>query len=190
MLQTAIQWKQHLCFGSSLLVKLYFLIRSSNARTVILECNSREQVTEITVDLGANTCRRFHCVLTLLKMLLLCKLNKKFWEELIAYFPWYDTGHIENDASKNYSIVACLFVTAATFLPSRCLATIRGYTCIHTDWWEKFFNNAIEMGSGVVIYVPSFIKIGSGIQKLKGGGGIHRHTHRQQRDLIRLLFLK
>jgi hypothetical protein len=30
------------------------------------------------------------------------------------------------------------------------------------------------MGSGVVIYVPSFIKIGSGIQKLIGG--IHRHT--------------
>jgi hypothetical protein len=27
--------------------------------------------------------------------------NKKFWEELIASFPWYDTGHIENDASNN-----------------------------------------------------------------------------------------
>jgi hypothetical protein len=24
------------------------------------------------------------------------KMNKKFWEELIAYFPLYDTGHIEN----------------------------------------------------------------------------------------------
>jgi hypothetical protein len=28
---------------------------------------------------------------------------KKFWEELIAYFPRYDTGHIENDASNNSS---------------------------------------------------------------------------------------
>jgi hypothetical protein len=28
-------------------------------------------------------------------------LNKEFWEELIAYFPWYDKGHIENDASNN-----------------------------------------------------------------------------------------
>jgi hypothetical protein len=28
----------------------------------------------------------------------------------------------------------------------------------------------IEMGSGAMIYVPSFIKIGSGIQKLMGGG--------------------
>jgi hypothetical protein len=27
-------------------------------------------------------------------------------------------------------------------------------------------NHAVEMGSGVVIYVLSFIKIGSGIQKL------------------------
>jgi hypothetical protein len=32
-----------------------------------------------------------------------------------------------------------------------------------------FFNYAVEMGSGAVIYVPSFIKIGSGIQKLIGG---------------------
>jgi hypothetical protein len=52
--------------------------------------------------------------------------NKKFWEELIAYFSWYETGHIENEASNNSSIVACVFVTAVTFLPSRCLATIGG----------------------------------------------------------------
>jgi hypothetical protein len=32
---------------------------------------------------------------------------------------------------------------------------------------------AFEMGSGVMIYIPSFIKIGSGIQKLKGE--FHRH---------------
>jgi hypothetical protein len=31
------------------------------------------------------------------------------------------------------------------------------------------------MGSGAVTYVPNFIKIGSGVQKLIGG--IHRHTH-------------
>jgi hypothetical protein len=53
--------------------------------------------------------------------------NKKFWEELISYFPWHDTGHIENDASNNSSIVACVFFTAVTFLPTRCLATIRGF---------------------------------------------------------------
>jgi hypothetical protein len=33
---------------------------------------------------------------------------------------------------------------------------------------------AVEMGSGAMIYIPSFIKIGSGTQKLIGG--IHRHT--------------
>jgi hypothetical protein len=32
------------------------------------------------------------------------------------------------------------------------------------------------MGSGAVLYVPSFTKIGSGIRKL-GGGGVHNHTH-------------
>jgi hypothetical protein len=33
---------------------------------------------------------------------------------------------------------------------------------------------AIEMGSAAMIYMPSLIKIGSGIPKLIGG--IHRHT--------------
>jgi hypothetical protein len=32
----------------------------------------------------------------------------------------------------------------------------------------------VEMCSGAMIYIPSFIKIGSAIQKLIGG--IHRHT--------------
>jgi hypothetical protein len=59
--------------------------------------------------------------------------NNKFWDELIACFPCYNTGRIENDASNNSSIVACVFVTAVTFLPSRCLATIRRYTYRHTD---------------------------------------------------------
>jgi hypothetical protein len=36
------------------------------------------------------------------------------------------------------------------------------------------FNYAVEMGSGAIICIPSFIKIGSGIQKLIRG--IHRHT--------------
>jgi hypothetical protein len=30
----------------------------------------------------------------------------KFWEELIAYFPRYDMGHIENDTFNNSSIAA------------------------------------------------------------------------------------
>jgi hypothetical protein len=42
------------------------------------------------------------------------------------------------------------------------------------DWWEGFKKYAIEMGSSAMIFIPSFVKIGSGIQKLIGG--IHRHT--------------
>jgi hypothetical protein len=43
---------------------------------------------------------------------------------------------------------------------------------------------AIEMGSGVMIYIPGFIKVGSGIQKSMGGytymrAHAHTYTHRQ-----------
>jgi hypothetical protein len=39
---------------------------------------------------------------------------------------------------------------------------------------------AVEMGSGVMIYIPSFIKIGLGIQKLIGG---YTDTQTDGRDL-------
>jgi hypothetical protein len=52
--------------------------------------------------------------------------KKKFWEELIAYFPWYVTDRNKN-GPNNSSILACVFIIVATFLPSRCLATIRGF---------------------------------------------------------------
>jgi hypothetical protein len=38
-----------------------------------------------------------------------------------------------------------------------------------TDWREGFIKYATELGSGVMIYVPSLIKIGSSIQNLIGG---------------------
>jgi hypothetical protein len=44
------------------------------------------------------------------------------------------------------------------------------------------------MGSGAVIYVPSFIQIGSGIQKLLGGTHRQTNTHTKQRYLISLLY--
>jgi hypothetical protein len=37
---------------------------------------------------------------------------------------------------------------------------------------------AVEMCSGIMMYIASFIKIGSDIQYLTGGGGIHRHRDR------------
>jgi hypothetical protein len=43
---------------------------------------------------------------------------------------------------------------------------------------------AVEMGSGVMTYIPSFIKISSGIQKQIGRDSL---THRQHGDRISLL---
>jgi hypothetical protein len=37
-------------------------------------------------------------------------------------------------------------------------------------------NYAVEMCSDAMIYIPSFIMTGSGIQMLVGGGRLHRHT--------------
>jgi hypothetical protein len=51
---------------------------------------------------------------------------------------------------------------------------------------EGFMKYAVEMASGVMMYIPGFIKIGSGIQKLIGG--IHRHTDRQHGDRISLSY--
>jgi hypothetical protein len=49
---------------------------------------------------------------------------------------------------------------------------------IHTQTHKLmgFMKYATEMGSGAMIFIPSFIKIGPGIQKLIGE--IHRHTDR------------
>jgi hypothetical protein len=46
---------------------------------------------------------------------------------------------------------------------------------------------AVEMGSGAMIYVPSFITIGSGIRKLMGEGGGHTQPHKQDGDRTSLL---
>jgi hypothetical protein len=45
------------------------------------------------------------------------------------------------------------------------------YTCRNTNYWEGFMKYAVEMGSVAMIYIQSFIKTGSGIQKL-----FHRQT--------------
>jgi hypothetical protein len=40
---------------------------------------------------------------------------------------------------------------------------------------------AVEMGSRVMVYIPSFIKIGTAIQKLIGRGDKLRHTRHADR---------
>jgi hypothetical protein len=53
--------------------------------------------------------------------------NKKFWEELIAYFPSSNMSIIEN----NSFIFPCVFVAAVMFLPSRWLSTTGVYSYRH-----------------------------------------------------------
>jgi hypothetical protein len=71
-------------------------------------------------------------------------------------------NRIENDASNNSS-VACIFVAIVTFLPNRCIELVGGYRCRHR-LIGGIYEIAVEMGSGSMIYIPSFIKIGSLIQ--------------------------
>jgi hypothetical protein len=61
-----------------------------------------------------------------------------------------------------------------------------GYTYRYTDLRERFMNYAVETGSGAAIYIPGFIKIGSGIRKLIRGyintktkRKSHKHTLRK-----------
>jgi hypothetical protein len=99
----------------------------------------RSQASPARLDKGSVIVKTLHGLNGVHKILIFGfsgeshNLNKKFWAELIAYFPSYDTGQIENDASNNSSIVACVFVTVVKFLPSRCLATIREFTYRHID---------------------------------------------------------
>jgi hypothetical protein len=54
--------------------------------------------------------------------------KKKFWEELIAYFPL-----ILLHGQQRKRRLQQFFVAAGTCLPSRCLATIRGQADRRTD---------------------------------------------------------
>jgi hypothetical protein len=105
-------------------------------------------------------------------------VSKKFWEELIAYFPWYDTDHIQNNSS-NKSYIVCVFVATVIFLPSRCLAMV-GDT--HTD--TKTDGRDLCSRPLRWVQVPSFIKMGSAIRNSIDV----MHTHRQRKDRISLFY--
>jgi hypothetical protein len=90
------------------------------------------------------------------------KLNKKFWEELIAYFPLIHDPNRKRHIQQ--FIYCCVFVAAVTCLPRRCLATTGGIHR-HKDWCEEFMKCATENGSDAMIHTSSFINTGSVIQK-------------------------
>jgi hypothetical protein len=47
---------------------------------------------------------------------------------------------------------------------------------------------AVEMGSGAMIYLPSYITVGSAIQKLIGATQTHRHKLHGDRISLLLFF--
>jgi prolyl-tRNA synthetase len=80
---------------------------------------------------------------------------------------------IENDASNSSSIVACLFIAAVNVF-TELLPSNDGRIHIQTHRLMGFVKYTTEMVSGAMIYIPSFIKIGSAIQKLiRGNTSIH-----------------
>jgi hypothetical protein len=54
----------------------------------------------------------------------------------------------------------------------------------HTERWEGFMKYAVEMGSGAMIYILSFKKIGSATRNVDKED---TQTHRHHGDLISLL---
>jgi hypothetical protein len=95
-------------------------------------------------------------------------INKKFSEELIAYFPSIRHGPHRKRRVRQF-FYYCVSIRCRGNCFTEPLASNNRYTYRHTDSWKIFTKYAVQMGSGVVIYVPSFIKIGSAIQKLMGG---------------------
>jgi hypothetical protein len=56
-----------------------------------------------------------------------------------------------------------------TFLPSLCIAMIGGIHIQTQRLMVEIYEVAVEIISGAMIYIPSFIKVGSAIWKLMGG---------------------
>jgi hypothetical protein len=107
----------------------------------------------------------FHKDHVLCMILIGTYIKKKFWKELITYFPLIRHSQHRKRVQQFLYYCVCILL-CYKYLPSRCLATIEGYTHRNTDWREGFIKYAIEMGSNAMVYIQSFIKIGSGIQTL------------------------
>jgi hypothetical protein len=77
------------------------------------------------------------------------------------------THRLSFDATRNAQKTTCptilpllrVFFSAGTCLSIRCLATEEGYTYGHTDGWQGFIKYSVEMGSGAMMYIPSFKKL-------------------------------
>jgi hypothetical protein len=73
--------------------------------------------------------------------------------------PLVPQGTIENDVSSNSSFVACIRYRGNVF--TQPFWGLRTQT--HNPW-EGFMKYTFEMRSRATLYIPSFIKTGSGVQ--------------------------
>jgi hypothetical protein len=87
----------------------------------------------------------------------ICKfwcINKKFWEELIAYIPCTIIWVCDKSRMKT---------SVGTRNKVNKLIQFEWLECWHY-WWELFRKYTVDTASDGVIYIQSFIMIGSGIQ--------------------------
>jgi hypothetical protein len=82
-------------------------------------------------------------------------ISKKFWEELIAYFPSYDKDHIDDNTCIQQFFYSCVFVAMVMTLPNFFLPRMGGYTYRHRDCcvWGGFMQYNIVIGSGAYLYI-------------------------------------
>jgi hypothetical protein len=105
----------------------------------------------------------------------LFSLLSLFWSNESRTFLWYDIYRMENDASK---VICC---RGNVFTEP--LSIKNCWVHVGTDWGEEFMKYTVEMDTGAMIYIPNFIKIGSGFLNLRD---THKDTQ-MKRDQISLL---
>jgi hypothetical protein len=102
--------------------------------------------------------------------------SKKFWKELITYFPLIRQGphrklHVEQFIYC-YTCIRC----CGNVLLSHCLATIEGYTYRPQTEGRGLWSCDGLRCHNIHTYIPCFIQISSAIQKLIGRGGTDTQT--------------
>jgi hypothetical protein len=84
-------------------------------------------------------------------------LNKKFWEELITYFP-FAIIWVFGMRSRKKTLVCMWNEVNKTIQFERLQCW-----CY---WWKGFMKYAIKMASCGILYIPSSLKIGTGVQAI------------------------
>jgi hypothetical protein len=101
-------------------------------------------------------------------------VNKKFWEELVAYFSFIRHGsHRKRRAQQFFYCYLCIHCRGNVFTDP--LPGNEAWIHIQTHrLMGMIYEDVVEMDSGVMTCIPSFMNIGSDVQKWIRG--FHRHT--------------